>query len=390
MVSCATDPVPSARKAPPLSPVASRFVQQAQHALNQQAFTQGLALADSAIAEAPFAPEGHFVRGRLFFELGRLDEAHTAYRKVEQAQPDYPGLAHNLGNIAFQRRQYREALAFYTQEIERTTDPNPWHGLGAAHEILGEAEAAREAFEQALAADPTYAPAHASLADWYEREGNFSEALRHANHALAIDTSSVTYRYTVGALSHRTGVSAAAIPHLRRVLTAQPWNYQAAFTLGQALQHEGFGQEANTLLDRASQLRVQQSEVERLGQAAQNNPQDLQRQVAYANALRRSGRLVEARSAYHIALSLRPQNLSLQTNLATIYAQLGQHNEAEARFKRIVQADSTHAEAWLNLGLVYARKGQRAEADQAFASAFRHGHDNRAVQAFRQRFQQRR
>lgn len=390
IVACEPEPDVASRKAPPLSPLANRYVQQAQHALTQQAFAQGLAYADSAIAEAPFAPEGHFVRGRLFFEVGRLEEAQAAYRKVQQVQSDYPGLAHNLGNIAFQQRRYRDALTLYTQEVERSSDPNPRHGLGATHEILGDADAARDAYEQVLATDPAYTPAHASLAAWHEREGNFTEALSHAQQAFALDSTNTAYRYTVGALLHRTGASASAVGHLQAVLEAEPWNYQAAFTLGQALQQLGETQEANAMLERASQLRTQQSEVERLGQSAQNNASNLQAQVAYANALRRSGRLADARSAYHRALSLRPENLALQTNLATVYAQLGQHDEAEARFQQILRADSTQAEAWLNLGLLYASTQERAAADAAFARAFRHGADNRAVQAFRQRMQQRR
>lgn len=388
-IGCASQPEHASVAAPPLPAEAARLIQQGQRALGQQAYTQALAWADSAVGAAPLAPDGYFLRGRIYFDLNRLAEAKEAYRRVQQLQSGYPGLAHNLGNIAFRERRFQEALRYYQQEAERQSDPNPWHGLGATHELLGNTEEARTAYEQALATDATYAPAHASLATWYEREGAFADALIHAHQALALDSTNMSYRYQVGALQHRTGAYEAAITQLRRVQEAQPWNYQAAFTLGQALQQYGAQAEGAALLERAGQLREAEREVERLKEAAQRNGRDIQAQVVYARALRRSGRLWEARGAYQRALSLRPGNLDLATNVATLNAQLGQRELAERQFRFILQRDSTHAEAWLNLGLVYAQAGQSQAANRAFQQAFRYGADQPAIQAFRQRMQAR-
>ncbi len=390
LAGCQSDePTTPTRTAPALSPVASRYVQQAQQALRSQAFVQGLAFADSAVTAAPFAPEGYFVQGRLYFALQQYDAAEEAYRKVAQYQADYPGLAHNQGNVLFQQRRHREALAFYTRATEQSDDPNPWHGLGGTHEALGNTDDAFAAYTQALAADPTYAPAHISLANWHEQSGAYTEALRHAEAAFAQDTTNLAYRYRAGALRHRTGASAEAIPLLRTVLDAEPWNYQAAFTLGQALQQIGDAG-AIAMLEQANQLRAEQSDVDRFGRVARNEPDNFQAQITHADALRRSGRLTEALTAYHRAERLRPTNATLQTNLATLYAQSGQPDEAIARFRRLLRADSTNAEVWLNLALTYATAGRPADADAAVQQAFRYGADNPAVQAFRQRLQQRR
>ncbi len=388
LAACGSEPAEPQR--PALPSAAVQYIQQAQRALKQQAYIQGLALADSIVALAPFASEGHFIRGRLYFALRRYDEAQAAYLKARQFQPDYPGLAHNLGNVAFQQRRYRDAVALYMQEAERRNDPNPWHGLGGTHEALGNAEEAREAYTKALTADPTYAPAHASLADWHDREANLQTALSHAEQAFALDTTNFAYRYKVGALRHRTGDHASALGPLRTVLAAQPWNYQAAFNLGQALQKLGQTEEATALLTQANTLRAEQSDVDRAGRVAKTNPENFQVQLDHADALRRSGRLEEALAAYHIAQSLRPQNLTLQTNIATLLAQMGQYTEAQVRFNRVLRTDSAHADAWLNLGLLYVRTGQNAKANAALQHAFRHGKGNPAVQAFRRRVQQRR
>ena len=384
-----TDPPESLQRTVLLSPAAARFVRLAQQSLAGQNYVQGLAFADSAITHAPFAPDGHFVQGLVYFELGRIDEAGASWREVERIQPDYPGLAHNLGNVAFQRRSYRDALTFYTRETERSSDPNPWHGLGGTHEVLGNAAEAREAYMQAVAVDPGYIPAYAALADWYEREGDFSAALANAKQAFTLDTTNLAYRYKVGSLLRRAGDPATAIPHLRVVLDAQPWNYQAAFSLGQSLRDLGQSEEAATMLTRADRLRAEQQDVARYGREARTMPENFQTQLIYADALRRSGRLTEALTAYHIALSLRPQNLALQTNIATLYAQMGRHAEAETLFNQVLRIDPTHAEAWVNLGLLYMSTGQHVQADTALHRAFRHGEGNPAVEAVRERLRQR-
>ena len=384
------DPSESLQRIVPLHPEAARFVQLARQALARQNYVQGLAFADSAITHAPFAPDGHFVQGLVYFELGRINEAGASWHEVEQIQPDYPGLAHNLGNVAFQGRRYREALTFYARETERSNDPNPWHGLGGTHEILGNAEEAREAYLQAVAVDPDYIPAYAALADWYEREGDFSAALANAEQAFALDTANLAYRYKVGSLLRRVGDPAAAIPHLRAVLDAQPWNYQAAFSLGQSLLDMGRSDEAATMLTQADRLRAEQQDIARYGREARTTPESFQTQLIYADALRRSGRLTEALNVYNIALSLRPQNLALQTNIATLYAQMGRHAEAETLFNQVLRIDPTHAEAWANLGLLYISTGQYVKADTALYRAFRHGEGNPAVEAVRERLRQRR
>ncbi len=371
----------------PLSPDAERFVREARRALGQRHYAQGLAWADSAITHAPFAPDGHFVQGLIRFELGRMDEAEASYREAQRIQADYPGLAHNLGNVAFEQKRYRDALAYYVRETERNRDPNPWHGLGATYETLGDPAEAREAYEQALVVDPNYAPAHAALADWHEREGDFPTALAHAEAALALDGDHLDWRYKTGALLRRTGQPAAALPHLRAVLEAQPWNYQAAFSLGQSLRDLGRLDEATYVLDQGNRLRAEQQDVERYGREALLAPESFQGWLTYADALRRSGRLAEALDAYHVALSLRPNNLALQANIATLYAQTNRPGEAEALFRQVLRADSTHAEAWVNLGLLYLRAGDRAQADAALHRAFRYGEGNPAVEGVRERLQ---
>ncbi len=380
-----------ARSATPLSvdPRARTHLMQATEALHRRAFLTGLALTDSAAQYEPDHPDVHFIRGRLFFELGRMDEAGEAYRAVLALQPDYEGAWHNLGNVAFRQKQYQKALGHYRKEASLHDAPNPWHGMGGTFWTLGQADSARWAYERAVSADPGYAPAYASLADWYESEGAFDEALRYARHALERDPENLDNQYKVGALLFRAGQYEEAVAQLHPVIEARPWNYSALFNLGQALQRLGRREEAERYLAQANQVRTEQAEVERLHRTARDQPANFQHQIAYANALRRTGRLPEALNTYHVALSIRPENLALQNNVATLYLQQGDSTEALTRYRYILRRDSTFAETWLNLGLHYARTGRMEAAREAWKKAFTYGPDHPAVQAFRKQMQHR-
>lgn len=372
----------------PLSPSAARLVAEAQQALDRKMYTVGLALADSAVAAAPAAPEPYVIRGLLAFELGRMEQARHDYERALRLAPDRAGIRHNLGNVAFRQRRFREALRYYREELERHPAPRPWHALGGAYETLGRADSARWAYEQALRLDSAYAPAHAALADWHQREGEFDAALRHARAALRRLPDDVDARARVGLLLVQSGRYEEAVPLLRSVVERQPWRYGAWFNLGQALQRLG-REDARETLARAEQVRAEQAVVERLEREARTSPESFTKQVELADALRRSGRLEEAMATYHRALSLRPDHLGLQNNLATLYLQLGDTTEALARYRDILRQDSTFAETWLNLGLHYARTGRRTEAEAAWQKAVTYGADNPTIQAMRNRLRRR-
>ena len=386
---CAAPEEEASPSTPMLDSTTTVLLAQANEALHAKAYLTGLALTDSALHGAAGAPATHFIRGRLFFALGRMDAARQAYRHVLALDSTYEGAWHNLGNVAFRQRRYREALAHYRREQALHAAPQPWHGMGGTFWTLGQADSAGWAYRRAIEIDPNYAPAYASLADWYESGGAFAEALENAQRALALDPENLGYQYQVGALLARAGRYEEAVVTLRPVADARPWDYSARFTLGQALQRLGRTVEAQSYLEEAAQIRAAQAEVERLGREARNSPESFNRQLAYAEALRQTGRFPEALDAYHLALSLRPQDLALQNNLATLYLQRGDSAEAVARYRDVLRQDSTFVEAWVNLALHYARARQPQAAQAAFEKAVAANPEHPAVRAIRQQMQKR-
>ena len=365
----------------PLSSSTLTAIGQVQQALAAGRLDESLQLIEVAMPNHEGTAEVHFVHGRVLFELGRYDEAETAYQKAAAIASELEGLWHNMGNVSFQRKRYREALGRYSREADLFPAANPWHGLGGTYDALGLADSARFAYEQALYQDDSYAPAMISLAEWFETAGQFDAALEYARRALEIAPNHPDYLYRVGSLEYRAGEFAQAAKTLELVIEKRPWNYSALFASGQALQRLGMISEARAMLERAERTRVEQVEVELLGRDAISNPTNFQVQIDYADALRRTNRLEDAARVYIGALSLRPNNIDLQNNVATILLQLGQTDEAVIRYRKVLEADSTYANAWINLAIHYTRSSQVALARDAWAKAQQYAPDHPAVKA---------
>lgn len=65
--------------------------------------------------------------------------------------------------------------------------PLAHHALGLIHRARGEHDAARKAFEQAVANDPGFARAHAQLGNQEMLCKNFKKAFDHVNHAIELN-----------------------------------------------------------------------------------------------------------------------------------------------------------------------------------------------------------
>lgn len=369
--------------APPPDPQAHNFAMQANKALLARAYHEALSLADSAFALDKRQSDAQFIRGRVFFELGQMAESQDAYETLLAWTPDYPGAHHNLGNAFFAQKQYQAALAHFRREAAARPAPNSWHAMGATFEQMALSDSARTAYLQAVTVDANYAPGFASLAELYEKEGRFEDALKHAERAMDLQPGRAHNHYLVGLMLFRLQRFQEAVPHLNQAAASSPWDYSARYTLGQALQRMGRTSEAQEVLVRANDVRAAEQQIARLGVNARDQPTNFQHQLNYANALRDASRLDEALTAYLVALALRPHNLELQNNIATAFMQRGDTTEALARYQRVLALDSTFVVAWVNLGWHYANTNRMQQAVQAWATAARHGPDHPAVMALK-------
>jgi tetratricopeptide (TPR) repeat protein len=136
--------------------------------------------ADAKSADDPHAQaELEFERG-LDLEDEDPAGACTAYGKALELDPDLVDAWVNLGRIAHQSGNAREAVRLYHHALERSPDDPVIHfNLALALEDSRGPAPAASHYERALALDPSFADAHYNLAGLCEQLGRKTDALRH-------------------------------------------------------------------------------------------------------------------------------------------------------------------------------------------------------------------
>jgi adenylate cyclase len=182
-------------------------------------------------------------------------------------------------------------------------------------------QTAIEFFQKAIEKDPTYAPAHAGLANAYR--------------ALAFE----------GLIPPTEGMPKAE----RAARKAQALDD----TLAEV--HFALGQNRLAKWDHAACL-------EELRKALASSPRDAMIRRFYSQALSRTGRWDEAIAEGERAQELDPLSVETNRGLGSIFYWAGRNDEAIRQFKKTIELDPKDARLHDHLAEVYSRKGMYREA----------------------------
>jgi len=106
--------------------------------------------------------------------------ARAAYQRVIDIDPDNRAAWINLGRLAHEHHQTREAEDIYQRAVRQLgPDPLLMFNLGVLLEDLGRPAAALDAYQSAITEDPNLADGHFNLARLYEELGKPQHAIRH-------------------------------------------------------------------------------------------------------------------------------------------------------------------------------------------------------------------
>jgi eukaryotic-like serine/threonine-protein kinase len=197
---------------------------------------------------------------------------------------------------------------------------------GRAHwhqRTQGSLHAAVELFSRALTLDPSYAPAHAALADCYNQLGT----------VLVGGGSPSVYRPLAAASA-------------MRALQLDPSLAEAHATLGYVRHYEWQWVEAERHLRRAIEL----------------NPNHALARIWYANLLMSRGRVDESLHQVFVARDLDPFSLVVNTNVGWMLIYARRYEDAAAHLRRTVEMDSTYVQAHQRLTDVLQLLGRYDEA----------------------------
>jgi len=361
---------------------AAQMLFTAQDAFQERNYRAALALADSVEQYDPDLTDLHFLRGRIYTALGALDSAKKEYRTVLSLDPGYQGVRYNMGNNFLREGKNRQALGMYHQEQARFPSANTFLQMGRAYNNLGIADSAVWAFQQAIATDSANASAYMWLAQLYEDEGEFEQALRYSQKGLDLEPDNVQYQYLVGAEFFRSGNPKEAVRYLEPVVRKHPGHFEANYNLGRALVALGQKDRGKRLLAKADSLQKLDKEIEELRSLARMKGDDFMSWVQLGEKLQQAGRPAEALEAYDLAKYIQPWNLPLRNNIAIAETMNGDTARAIAQYRAILRRDSTLADVWFNLGVTYANIGHEEQARNAWSRVVRLQPENQQVRAY--------
>ena len=362
----------------------------------------GLALAaqgDSAGAEesirkaiAIAADPDYFLNlGNVLKAGGRTDEAAEAYQAALRIDPGCGGAHYSLGNLRRAAGALEEAAACF----ERAVEAEPAHGdslaaLGQTLNALGRPAEALPFLERAVRQMPGDAGLACDLGDalaalgrpaeaavWYVRTSTPTPALERVwaapgegaevenltaawarHHAGQLDEAAAGYRailardphqpdalYLLGLVAHQTGSHEQAAHLFRQALSVQPANTPCWNLLGLALSAEGDAAGAEHSFRQAIAIAESADYFVNLG-----------------DALKKTGRAMEAAAAYRDALRINPSFAIAHYSLGNLHCLAGELQDAAACFERAVDAAPEHGDSLAALGRTLTTLGRPADA----------------------------
>ena len=177
-----------------------------------------------AIALEGQRPEPHLGLGLLYANANRPEDAIRELRAALQRDPTDPEVQLELGR-RLQGNEARELLTRATRGRPDLIDAQV--ALGDVELRAGNVDAAKAAYEAALAADRNSAAAHTGLGEIHLRASQHDEAMERFEKALALVPNAPHVVFLIGSLHEAKDDDQQAYEHYRRAAALAPTNPEA-------------------------------------------------------------------------------------------------------------------------------------------------------------------
>jgi tetratricopeptide (TPR) repeat protein len=254
----------------------------------------------------------------------------------------------------FNQAQHQKALIAAQQLL--TTFPSSvtlFNIIGAAHQGLGQLDAAVDSFERALSIKPDYVEAYNNMGATLTDQGKPEKALKALKESLAIKPYNAEAHNKIGNALKTQGKLEEAIEAYNKALAIKPDYAQAYNNMGSAFKNKGMMKEAIEAFNKALSIKPDYT-------GAHNN---------MGNALKEQGRLSEAIEAYNKALSLKPDYAEAFYNMGNALKERGKLDEAIEAYNNAISINPNYAEAYNNIGITLQNQAKMKKAIEAYKTA---------------------
>jgi arylsulfatase A-like enzyme/Tfp pilus assembly protein PilF len=299
-------------------------LKQAEGASADREYDDALKKIGEVIDEDPGIMEARQVRGNIYMELDRPEEAIEECRAALEIDPEYGAAIFTMAQAYRKLKKPDEAAAGFRRLIQLDPkDPKPYVNLGEISLDIRDFDAAISHLEKAIAADPEHsAVAHNLLGSAYLEKKMLEPAEREIRRSLEMRPQIPDAHYNLGLLYEEKGDLQQAADEYRKEIEIHPAAYPAYFNLALVCAKTG---------DR-------QGEFEHFKEAVKANPQFARGYLFLAKAyLDRNENFDEAIRLALKGLELEPEAESAPLGhfvLADIYNRLGRLSEYRAELEK--------------------------------------------------------
>jgi len=312
-----------------------------------------------------YRAQGFGTAGVQTIQDGNAAQATEAYRRAIELDPDYPWPYHSLGIIYEQQGEYKSALTYYRQAIERhVADGHKavlWHNLGNIYRATGRHQEAVEAYRQAIALDSDFAPAWFGLGNLFSDTAQNEEAVEAYRRAIALDSSDARFYHNLALVYEALDQYELAVDFYKQAIERQVVDVDQATSwhnLGTIYHQWGRYREA----------------IAALRQAAKLDPASPLPWNSLGNVYKELDQPQQTIRAYRRAIELDPTYAQPYNNLGFFYEQLGQYEDAVTLYRQVIehhQSDQDRSVSRNNIGNVYRQLKREEEAIEAYQQAIK-------------------
>jgi tetratricopeptide (TPR) repeat protein len=189
-------------------------------------------------------------------QIGELESARSASKRLYDLEPDDPDAQYVYGRILQETQRFQEILDPLARKmvVERPNDPHALFLLGMVDYDEGNDAESHQEFTRSLQFDPKNNDTRYYLAMLDEREGNFDEARKGLEEVVKTDHSHAGAQQELGVIRLRQGDVAGARTALEIAVKLRPDVPQTHYQLGLVYARLGMTDQAKTQTETYQQL----------------------------------------------------------------------------------------------------------------------------------------
>ncbi len=273
--------------------------------------------------------------GRWLARKGLVSLAETCYRNGATGGGDSAQqAAFQLSQQLLARGRDQEAAAVCEQLLRSNPDyAKAWCALGAARRRLAQMEAAREAYERAIALEPGYAQAWCNLGEWWMVKGEFEAALDQFDQALKLDARLLEALNNRSAVLYELGRFKDAEADAKAAIELYPDVAALHVNLGNVLLHTG-----------KSRLAVKSFQ-----KAIECDPACPEAQIGLSTILGESHRRAETLAFFEHEIATKGENAQRLVSLALAQQAKADWAATEASCHKVLKLQPNNAAALITL-----------------------------------------